>query len=463
MQPEMELREADLGDARLGARLRRLVDAFTACPASAIPEACAGMVDQAYRFFDNPNVRPDDIRAAHYADTRARWPAGDEPVLVASDTTWIDFTSHPRTRGLGYESRLGQNGLFLHSTLACTESGVPLGMLDQLAWVRDPADFGKKATRASRPTAEKESQRWLDALQAAIDRRPPGRRVIFLADREGDLYDLFAQPRPDGVDLIVRADRCRRLDGEADLLGAVAARAAALGTARLRVPRKDGGPEREAGVEVRVLPARLAVPSGGPRRPGARAVAVTAVLATEPSPPEGAQPLDWLLLTTLAVPDLAEAVRALRRYACRWCAERYHFTLKSGCAVERLQLEERERLERAVAVYTVVAVRLLRLSRLAEAGPQSGCEAELRTVEWEALAAECRRKLRAELDPARPGTLKEAVYWISRLGGYVGRGKKARPGVKVLWRGLRRLHDLAAGYELGRQRDGPPGVQSSVE
>ena len=172
----MELRQADLGDARLNRRLRLLVDAFTAKPTAPIPEACAGMVDQAYRFFDNSALEPPDIRSAHFADTAQRWPGGDELVLAASDTSWIDYSSHPDVKGLGYQQHLGQHGLFLHSTLACTADGLPLGMLDQFTFVRDPAHFGKRRRRSHKATADKESQRWLDALQAAIDRRPPDRR-----------------------------------------------------------------------------------------------------------------------------------------------------------------------------------------------------------------------------------------------------------------------------------------------
>lgn len=163
---ETELLHADLGDARLNARLRTLVDAFTARPAASIPEACADAVDQTDRFFANPGVRADAIRAAHYADTTARCVAAPGPIVLASDTTWLDFRIHPRTRGLGYQQHRDQHGLVLHSTLACTADGVPLGLLDQRAWARDPADFGQRRRRNQRATADKESRRWLRAWAA---------------------------------------------------------------------------------------------------------------------------------------------------------------------------------------------------------------------------------------------------------------------------------------------------------
>ena len=103
MRPQRERTWADLGAARLHDRLRLLVDAFFAQPTAAIPQACAGRVDRAYRFFDNPNVHPDDIHAAHYADTLARWPTQDERVLLASDTTGVDYSRHPHARELGYQ------------------------------------------------------------------------------------------------------------------------------------------------------------------------------------------------------------------------------------------------------------------------------------------------------------------------------------------------------------------------
>jgi len=444
-----ELTQAALGDARLNHRLRRLVDALTAQPTAALPQACAGMVDPAYRFFDNPHVRPDDIRAAHYADTLSRWPPEDGPVLLASDTTWVDYSSHPHAAGLGYQQHLGQRGLFLHSTLACTAAGLPVGLLDQLVWARDPAQFGRRGGRSRKRTADKESQRWLDALAACSARRPPGRGIVFLADREGDLYDLVAWERPPGVDLLIRGDG-RRLDGASRLLGAVLADAAVLATGEGPVPRRDGRPGRTARVDIRVRPVRLAVPGTGPRRGRRGPPAVTAVQVAEAKPPAGVAPVRWLRLTTLAVADAAAAWQVVRYYTRRWRVEQYHFTLKSGCAVEWLQLETRARLERALAVYTVVAVRLLRLTYLARHRPQQSCEAEFGRPEWQVLLGQVRRQFGVSRTGRRPPGLGEVVYWLARLGGYVGRGAKARPGVKVLWRGLRRLHDLLAGYELAQ-------------
>jgi hypothetical protein len=456
---ETELLQANLGDARLNARLRTIVDAFTARPAASIPEACSDAVDQTYRFFANPSVRPDAIRAAQYADATTRCDATSGPIVLASDTTWLDFSTHPRTRGLGYQQHLDQHGLFLHSTLACTGDGVPLGLLDQQAWTRDPADFGKRRKRNQRATADKESQRWLKAWAACQSRLPAGRPVLFVADREGDLFDLFAMPRSPGQDLLIRADGRRRLVGEDSLLAEVLAALPVRARTTVEVTRQAGRPSRRVQLAIRVRSVTLAVPTtGGPHGPPVR---VTAVSAREVDPPAGEEGLDWLLLTTQAVATPAAACRVVGFYALRWRVEQYHFTLKSGCGVERLQLETRDRLERAAAVLSVVAVRVLRLTYSARMTPQASSAGELTATEREVLE----RTGRPGQPTGQPPTLQEAVLWLAKLGGYVGRGRRAEPGVRVVWRGLRRLTDLVEGYRLARLKipETDDSEQSSVE
>lgn len=132
-----------------------------------------------------------------------------------------------------------------------------------------------------------------------------------------------------------------------------------------------------------------------------------------------------MLLTTLPAEDLATAEMVLRYYSHRWRVERDHYVLKSGCHVEDLQLETFDRLERALAVYRIVAWRLLWLTYLARKQPDQPCTTVLRT----------------------------AVRWIAQWGGFLGRRSDGEPGVKTLWRGYRRLEDLTALWEILH----PPG------
>jgi Transposase Tn5 dimerisation domain len=174
---------------------------------------------------------------------------------------------------------------------------------------------------------------------------------------------------------------------------------------------------------------------------------VTAVLAEESSPPGGQEPIRWRLLTTLAVTTLADAKKLVLWYSRRWLIERYHYVLKSGCRVERLQLEDASRLRRALATYAVVAWRLLWLTCRARRDPEGACDAATLGKSWRILH---RAVERSEPPETAPG-LRVAVRQLARLGGFLGRTRDGEPGVTTLWRGLRRLDDLALGWNLAEQ------------
>jgi hypothetical protein len=159
-----------------------------------------------------------------------------------------------------------------------------------------------------------------------------------------------------------------------------------------------------------------------------------------------------VLLTTVPVGSWDAAVQVIAWYRARWLIERYHFVLKSGCRFEQLQLETAARLQRALAVYGLVAWRLLWLTYQARAEPDSPCTTILATHEWQALACTL---LQTPLPPPTPPTLRQAVRWIAQLGGFLARKGDGEPGVQTLWRGLRRLDDIAATWLLLH----PPAAQ----
>jgi hypothetical protein len=456
MWSALELRHVDLGDRRLNRRLVKLVDDLLNAPEASVPQAAGdwAATKAAYRFWDNPRVDPDDIRAAHRDSTLERLPGhrGD-PLLAIQDTTGFDFTDHPDTVGLGYLAHSKRAGLWLHSALAVTAAGVPLGLIDQRTWTRDPATLGKRARRNQKQTAEKESQRWLDALAATEAALPAGQAVVTVADREADFSDLFAAPRRPGSHLLIRAKPRRRVRHVERLLGKAVRAGAAAGTIAVDLRRGDDRPPRRATLTIRFTTLEIAPPSTHPRREALPHLRLTAILAEEESPPQGQDPVRWWLVTTLPIATLTDAERAVRWYALRWLVERYHYVLKSGCRIERLQLETAERLGRALARYAVVAWRLLWLTYEARRHPEAPCEAVLPREHWQVLHRVAHKTDKA---PSSPPGLRAAVRQIARLGGFLARKGDGEPGVKTIWRGLRRLEDLVTGWKLSQE----PGPQS---
>jgi Transposase DNA-binding/Transposase Tn5 dimerisation domain len=445
-----ELRFADLGDQRLNQRLQRLVTALADKPAASVPHALGdwGQTKAAYRFWDNDRVDAADIRLAHRQATLARLP-DTGTVLAIQDTTSFSFTGHKTVRGLGYLTKRYQRGLLVHSLLAASDTGVPLGVVHQEVWARTVQRFGRRRTRARRHTADKESQRWLTGLHQAASLASPTRSVVVVADREADLFDLFAAPRPEGVDLLIRAKPRRRLHRDARLLGQAAAAAPVVATMTVVLPRADDQPARPATLAVRATTVTLERPSVHPRRRLLEPVAVQVILAEQTDAPAGQTPVRWLLVTTRPALTPEAVVQAVTWYSRRWLIERLHFVLKSGCRIEALQLETAARLQRALATYLIVAWQLLWLTYQARQVPEQP---------WTVvLDAEQRAVLRQQyhLQPSVTPSLREAVRLIARLGGFLNRRGDAEPGVKCLWRGCHELQAMVKGYRLGLQRSSP--------
>jgi hypothetical protein len=442
-----------LGDKRLERRLQMLAADLFARPDQSIPCACHSewkRTKAAYRFFGNPNVSLAAALGAHYTATTERV-AGEPLVLAINDTTALDYSHHPATEGLGTtgNSARAATGLLLHSTLAVNERGVALGLLDVQCWARPPEQFGKKKQRRRRPIEQKESSKWLNSYQAVatVARRCPQTRLVQVGDRESDLYELFALAQTaiaahGGPDLLVRAMQDRRVDAAAERLWAHLEAQPLAGTVSVSIPARPNRPSREATVEVRFAPVTLRAPAS---QKGTPPVTLWAVLARERHAPQGAEALEWLLLTTVAVTSFAEACERLRWYGRRWQIEVFHKVLKSGCAIEQRQLQTRAQLERCLGIYLVVAWRILMLTRLGREVPQLPCTVVFDEYEWKALY--CYTQRTAQL-PEQPPTLGEALRMVGKLGGHLGRKSDGEPGTKSLWIGLQRLTDLTAMWRV---------------
>jgi hypothetical protein len=442
---EDELRWLRLPDLRLTGRVRRLVELLAANPTESVPQACGRWADTkaAYRLWASARVSASAIRRAHIQRTMDRV----EPhkvVLAIQDTTALDFSGHKGTSGLGPIGPGYMQGLMVHTTLAVSDEGVPLGMVDQVTWARQADDLGQSHRRRQRATADKESQRWLTGLAVAQRVVAPDKQLVVIADREADIYDLFIAPRRDGVFLLIRAEYNRRVQEEAGHVWEAVRAAPEGGRWTVAVARTRDRLPRDAVVTVRWTTVTIRPPHRGNRSETSSAI-LTAVLVEEEGPPVGATPIRWLLLTTLSVATEQDARRVVRWYALRWLIERYHYVLKSGCRLEELQLASGERLERALATYAIVAWRLLWITHEARQKPEASCTSVLTEHEWQALYCTIHR---TPHPPDDPPTLRDAVRWIAQLGGFLGRRGDGEPGVKVIWRGFQRLADIADTWTL---------------
>lgn len=360
-------------------------------------------------------------------------------VLLVQDSTSFDFRQHPQTSGMGPLANAYTSGFWAHSTLMVRDDGVPLGLWEQQLWVRSGTGVARQ--RHERPFAEKESYRWVTGLPEIAACRTT--QVITVCDREAHIYEFLEQAGARGADFIVRASRGRGFSLNHEELFACVADWPVQQHYTLDLPRRPERAARAAQVELRYGSLTLAAPQRATS--AAASLTVQVVEVREPTPPAGSEALHWLLLTSCPVMTAAQAEQIVRWYRARWLIERFHYVLKSGCRVEERQLQTEARLERLLAVFNLVAWRLLWVAYQTRLTPDASCLEALTEDEWQALYAHHHR---TTCLPQRPPTLQETTGWIAHLGGFLGRKSDGDPGVKVLWRGWQRLQDIVTTWRL---------------
>jgi hypothetical protein len=466
-----EMSAVDLKDKRLNRRLMRILSDLAKHPTASIPAACGGHAETAaaYRFFDNDKATFEDVLRPHVDRTRIRI-AAQPLVILVPDTTEIDVTRpEQQVKGSGRLDGGARRGEFLHLMHTFTPDGTPLGTIQAIPWARDdddPTNSTKtRRQRATEPIEAKESYRWLLSIQQARAEaaRCPGTRFVAVADSESDIYDVIAEGMegPRSADWIIRSCQDRALvdDLWEDRMGLDFLREELLAapvldrrtitvrgrTAKVacedrgrRQPRKS----RQAVVAVRAVRVTLRAPN---RTAGQLADAtVNAVLITEINPPADDVPVEWILLTSLPI-DTADQVRLIiQYYSTRWMIEVFFRVLKSGCRVEDRRFEEMGRLRPCLAVYLIVAWRVLFLCRLGRSCPEISCEAVFEPAEWKSVYVVVRRQPPPKVAPK----LQEMIRLVAQLGGYVNRKRDDEPGPQTLWLGLQRMHDITLCWQV---------------
>ena len=446
-----ECKDSTIKDKRIRKRLEKTAEHLSRYPECTIPQACESYADikGVYRMFDNEKVTADGILSGHREMTKKRI-AKLDIVLLVQDTTSLNYTSHRSVEGIGaVGTNPGSRGILLHSTLALTKEGVPLGIMDQKYWTRPIEERGKKHRRKELKTEEKESYRWIEALERSTEGIAEETIAVTIADREADIYDLFKRSRELKRDILVRAVGSRHVSSEEKVLLKRMEACTSSGRISVTIPRsadeKKG--ERNATLEVKYCEVEIVKPARRikEKEMGLSGISLYAIYANEIECEADEEPIQWLLLTSLPITCLAEAIEKIEWYRHRWRIERFHYVLKSGCGVEELQLETVGRLQNAIALYSIIAWWLLWITYENRLHPDASCTVVLEKHEWQTLWGMVHQNTNF---PKEAPSLQEAVRMIARLGGFIGRKNDGNPGTKVLWRGLRRLYDVASFWSL---------------
>ena len=460
---EREIAGANFGDIRLNKRFKILAAELAEKPSYPINQASTdwAAAKAAYRFFDNSKVSSTKIIEPHFLNTQLRAIHQDR-IIVVQDTSYIDYTKHPKTEGLGTtgakKNDFESKGLILHASLALSEKGLPLGLLDLNIWARtykrEPDKYIKKLT----PTSKKESFKWFKSLYQ-IEKQTRSQDVILVCDREGDIYDFLEECLTRGIDFVIRARQDRLLEeedfGDISLFNRLGIEKA-MGQVAVEIPGSGSRKSRTAQLEVKFIPVTYA---GQPRGVSAKIfkhrsdLELFVVHLHEVNPPKGVDKISWTLITSLPVNTFKEALEIVRIYKLRWNIELYFKCLKTGCGIESTRLANAEKLIRFITLQSIIAWRILWMTFLNRTDHELTCESFLTEDEWKTLwLKKHRRQIKSgEMKanpPEKPPSTYEAIRWIAMQGGFLGRKNDGEPGQITIWRGWLELMAAVEIYEV---------------
>jgi hypothetical protein len=403
--------------------------------------------------------------AGHFAATAARCAASEGPILILQDTTeFIYGRARPGQIGFtrtinGGRYKAGQPnvltlcGVLMHSSLAVSLAGTPLGLTAVKFWTRTKFKGTWTLKRHVNPTRvpieTKESYRWLENLRQSMALLAAPERCVHVADRESDIYELFGLAQDLRTRFLVRVQTNRLAEPPPDApqqnadhrVFAQLDAAPWLGRHHVTV---GGDADETACLQVKFATITTLPPIGKQKQYSPQVL--TYIHALELDPPADRQPIDWKLVTNLPVADFTATVEKLDWYALRWKAEVFHKVMKSACRAEETRLQTAERLVKFLALITVVSWRIFFVTMSARVKPDAPPDTVLTAAEINALdridAARAKPRLRRR-------ALTDYLLQIAMLGGYLARNRDPPPGNMVVWRGLTRLHDITVGITIG--------------
>lgn len=439
-----EFVEFNFGDKRLNLRFAKICDAFNQTPQAIMNQAIRNFYDckAAYRFWDNPKISVKKICDSHRKAIEEKIDPEEKFVLEIQDSTELNFSTHLKTMGLGpIASGKYHKGLEMHSSLLALPSGLPIGIASIRMWARDEINQKKGKNYRYVPWEEKESIKWVKALEDADEINYQKATRVLLADREADFFELLDKMKSEKRKMIIRLRWDRKVNEGEISVKSFLDQQSIVGEFKINIAGKRGPNFRkEKTTMIAVKYSRVDLMfTRTPKGKKNDSVPAIVVHAQEINPKVGEEPLQWYLITNLEVGCSEEAIRIVNWYSKRWLIEEFHKILKGGIKIEEIRLGSSEKLQKFITFLAVVSFRLLWISRVNRIDPKLPCQSVFSDIEWKIA---CKKAHRSKFKENYTPTIDEVVKAIAMLGGYFGRKNDGPPGVMTFWRGWSRLQEM---------------------
>jgi len=415
-----------------------------------------------YRLLGNPRVRYDRLVEAHARETVGRMPAGGT-VRVIHDTTEMAFGGNPGSReGLGRLRSKDEHGFLAHVALAvdATPSAKPLGTVGALCWSRTAPSRGNRKLSGAElaKLVGKESSRWWEQVEQVEALIAGKSSAIHLMDREGDAFPLFCNLKAHGARFVIRMARDRTVESEDELMPLSEAVITLPKYLEREVPLSRRGAKpmpRSAHGQRPARLAKLSISAGKITLQKSRyydddlpdELTVNVVYVQEIDAPKDEEPVSWVLVTTENIETAEQVAAVVDHYRARWLIEEFFQALKTGCGIEKRQLESFGALTNVLALFLPIAWQMLLLRSVSRSEPNVPARQVLTTTQIAVL-----RHYQPQKMPARGATVKDALYAVAGLGGHLK--NNGPPGWRTLAYGMQELISLTNAWETALASSG---------
>jgi hypothetical protein len=433
-----------LGDKRRNKRLVTIVNNVCRQPGSSIPKQNKTWysIKATYNFFSNKKISVDALENAVEAYGLSQL-SEEQQLLIVHDITYISY-GDLQCEGLGHLTYDDCKGVVCMNALAVSLQGWPLTLLHQHLWTRPEEHQRQNPKQKQRPFEQKESYQWYKDIQHSNEKLGEEVQKIHICDCEGDDYELFFFAYEPNTKVLIRAAQNRKLQDHQPFLWDHIGGLEPAGEVELSIPDAKGHKRVEVRAELRFERVNIMRPHDC--KSPYQSVSLWAIEVRQVSEklPWQQTPIDWKLLTNIEITSLQDVLQCVRWYSFRWLVERFHYVMKSGTGMENLNFQTAEALQKAIHAYSIAAIQIMKALYLSRETPEVSCEVVLTKTQWAVLYILIHET--ADL-PQFPPTLEQAVKWIGRLGGHIGRKGDGPPGLKTFWSGYQRIMDAACLFD----------------
>lgn len=463
--PATEIMDAPLGDSRRNDRFEEIVQSLTSQPDASVPEAMGtqAALEAYYRFMRNEAIDHQSLLEPHFDQTRQRAESLSR-ALVVHDTTEFNFTVHdkPSRENLACPKE-GRQSFLWHPSLVLSADGkrAPLGLIASRPFVHAkelPDEQAHQFWDERGGIYENEMWRWMEGVEAAESRLSEVMRPVHIMDSECDDYGLMYRMSTSDYPFIIRMcyernisdgplrDDYRKISDALDEEDWCADEREVFLSARPErktltsnyLPRRA----RKVRMRVRSTTVELRRPKTVLTRYASNTLEVRVVEVTEVDPPEGEEPVRWVLATSELVDEADQIWEVVDHYRARWVIEEYFKALKTGTGYSNLQHKRAKTLLSALSTKAVVAWNLLRLRHLGRHVPDLDAQEVLNDVQMAIL-----QEKRPNLMPD-DATAEDAMKAVAGLGGHIPQNGPA--GWQVLGRGWEHMAELEEGVRIAQ-------------